>query len=69
MSLTNRPKGDDHCRMWKDASKWRLSDQGAEYDQFQKVDALQSCDLFAAEKAAHSAVFNQFCELIIREVE
>ena len=31
--------------------------------------ALQSCDLFAAEKAAHSAVFNQFCELIIREVE
>lgn len=33
------------------------------------ADALQSCDLFAAEKAAHSAVFNQFCELIIREVE
>ena len=41
----DRSKGDDHCRMWKDASKWRLSDQGAEYDQFQKVDALQSIPL------------------------
>ena len=25
---------DNYCRMWKDAGKWRLSDQGAEYDQF-----------------------------------
>lgn len=30
---------------------------------------IGTCDLFVAEKAAHSAVFNQFCELIIREVE
>ena len=26
----------DHRRMWKDVSKWRISDQGAEYDQFLK---------------------------------
>jgi len=42
--------------MWQRDVEERLQGQDSEHHQLQKVDALQPCDLFAAEKVAHSAV-------------
>lgn len=45
---------------------WFISSNPEVITTLRQICALQPCDLFIAEKAAHSAVFNQFCELIIR---
>ena len=32
MSLTNRPKRDGACGVWKALAAWRVQDKGAEHD-------------------------------------
>ena len=52
----DRPEGQPDRRVRQAAETERLPHQGDEHDQLRQVHALQSCDLFAAEKVAHSAV-------------
>ena len=50
MSLTNRPKRYGFSRVREALTARRVSDKGAEYNQFQEIHALQSLCLYPQRK-------------------